>query len=72
MISTVFETSAGTFIVESVFAYPGIGALAVNALATRDFPLIQGIVLLVAVIYVVVNLAVDIFYAFLDPRVSYA
>lgn len=63
---------SGAFIVESVFAYPGIGQLAVNALATRDFPLIQGIVLLVAVIYVAVNLVVDLLYACLDPRVSYS
>ncbi|HBY46213.1 MAG TPA: peptide ABC transporter permease, partial [Chloroflexi bacterium] len=60
---------SGAFIIESVFAYPGIGMLAVQALATRDFPLIQGIVLLVAVIYVLVNLAVDMLYSVFDPRV---
>ncbi|MCO5176975.1 MAG: ABC transporter permease [Thermomicrobiales bacterium] len=62
---------SGAFIIEAVFAYPGIGMLAVQALATRDFPLIQGIVLLVAVIYVVVNLIVDMLYGVLDPRVRH-
>jgi peptide/nickel transport system permease protein len=61
----------GTFIIESVFAYPGIGMLAIQALTTRDFPLIQGIVLVVAIIYVVVNLAVDLLYGVLDPRIRY-
>lgn len=62
---------SGAFVIEAVFAYPGIGLLAVNALQTRDFPMIQGIVLLVAVIYVLVNLAVDVIYGFLDPRIGY-
>jgi peptide/nickel transport system permease protein/oligopeptide transport system permease protein len=62
----------GTFIIESVFAYPGIGMLAIQSLSARDFPLIQGIVLFVAVIYLVINLIVDVLYGFLDPRVRYA
>lgn len=63
---------SGAFVIEAVFAYPGIGMLAVNALANRDFPLIQGIVLLVATIYVLVNLFVDLLYGFFDPRVRYS
>ncbi len=63
---------SGAFVIEAVFAYPGIGMLAVNALASRDFPLIQGIVLLVATIYVLVNLFVDLLYGFIDPRVRYS
>ncbi|MCM8747405.1 ABC transporter permease [Thermomicrobium sp. CFH 73360] len=63
---------SGAVIIEAVFAYPGIGLLAVNALQARDFPLIQGIVLFVAVVYVLVNLAVDLLYCLIDPRVSYA
>jgi len=63
---------SGAFIIEAVFAYPGIGMLAVQALSTRDFPLIQGIVLLVATIYVMVNLFVDLLYGFIDPRVRYS
>ena len=52
-------------------AFPVVGLLAVNALLTRDFPLIQGIVLLVAVIYVVVNVLVDILYGLIDPRIKF-
>ena len=63
---------SGAFIIEAVFAYPGIGYLAVNALLTRDFPMIQGIVLLVAVIYVGVNLVTDLLYGLIDPRVGYS
>ncbi len=62
---------SGAFIIESVFAYPGIGALAVNALQTRDFPMIQGIVLFVAVVYVGVNLITDLLYGWLDPHIVY-
>lgn len=61
---------SGAFIIEAVFAWHGIGELGVQAFAKRDFPLIQGIVLVVATSYVLVNLVVDILYAFLDPRVS--
>lgn len=63
---------SGAFIIEAVFAWHGIGELAVNAFAKRDFPLIQGIVLVVATTYVLVNVFVDILYAFLDPRISYS
>jgi len=62
---------SGAFIIEAVFGYPGLGLLAVQALTTRDFPMIQGIVLFVAVVYVVVNLVVDILYGFIDPRIKY-
>jgi peptide/nickel transport system permease protein len=61
----------GAFIIEAVFAWHGIGELAVQAFAKRDFPLIQGITLVVAVTYVLVNLAVDLLYAVLDPRITY-
>lgn len=63
---------SGAFIIEAVFAWHGIGELAVNAFAKRDFPLIQGIVLVVATTYVLVNVLVDILYAFLDPRINYS
>jgi ABC-type dipeptide/oligopeptide/nickel transport system permease component len=62
---------SGAFIIESVFAYPGIGQLAVTALQSRDFPVIQGIVLFVATIYVGVNLLADLIYGYLDPRIQY-
>lgn len=63
---------SGAFIIEAVFAWHGIGELAVDAFGKRDFPLIQGIVLVVATSYVLVNLLVDLLYAFLDPRITYS
>jgi peptide/nickel transport system permease protein len=60
---------AGTVIVETVFARPGIGRLIVTAILAKDFPMVQGIVLLIATTYVVVNLLVDISYGILDPRI---
>lgn len=61
---------SGAFIIEAVFAWHGIGELGVRAFSKRDFPLIQGIVLVVATTYVIVNLLVDLLYAFLDPRIK--
>jgi len=63
---------SGAFIVEVVFAWHGIGELAITALQHRDFPLIQGIVLVVATTYVLVNLAVDVLYAVIDRRIIYS
>lgn len=62
---------AGAVIVESVFARPGLGRLAVSAILARDFPMAQGIVLIVALMYVFVNVGVDGLYAVLDPRIRY-
>lgn len=59
----------GAFITETIFAWPGVGRLAVQAVSTRDFPIIQGTVLLVAAAYVISNFVVDVAYAALDPRV---
>jgi peptide/nickel transport system permease protein len=61
----------GAVIVENIFAWPGLGQLAVKAISQRDFPVIQGIVLLAATTYVLVNLLVDLLYGFLDPRISH-
>jgi len=61
----------GTVFIESVFARPGLGRFAVNAIANRDFPQIQGVVLFLASAYAVLNLLVDILYTVLDPRISY-
>lgn len=60
----------GSVVIESVFAVPGIGRLAQEAVASRDAPLLLGIILVSAVLVIVVNLAVDIAYALLDPRVG--
>lgn len=62
----------GALIIETVFAWPGIGRLVVNAVLQRDFPVIQGVVLVSAVIFVAVNLIVDLLYSVLDPRISYS
>jgi ABC-type dipeptide/oligopeptide/nickel transport system permease component len=61
----------GAIIVETVFAWPGIGRLLIDAVAARDFPLIQGIILFIAAGFVLVNLAVDLLYAWVDPRVRH-
>ena len=60
----------GAVIVESVFARPGLGRLAVNAILTRDFPMVQAVVLFGAVGYVLINLLVDVLYGVLDPRIE--
>ncbi|MGI2329070.1 ABC transporter permease [Planococcus sp. YIM B11945] len=62
---------AGAVLVEKVFAWPGIGTLMIDGILARDFPLVQGIILFVATTYVLINLLVDVLYAFLDPRISY-
>jgi len=62
----------GALIVETVFAWPGIGRLVVSAVLTRDFPVVQGVVLVSALIFVIVNLLVDLLYSVLDPRISYS
>ena len=61
----------GVIVVEVVFAWPGLGRLVYNAVAARDYPVIQGVILLFSAAYVLVNLAVDISYTLLDPRVRY-
>ena len=61
----------GAVIVETIFAWPGIGRLLVDSIYARDFALIQGCVLFIAVIFALANLAVDILYAYLDPRIRY-
>jgi len=62
---------SGAVVVETVFARQGIGRLAITAILAKDFPLVQGIVLVSAVVYVAINLLVDLSYSFLDPRIHY-
>lgn len=62
---------SGVVVVETIFSIPGLGRLALNAVKMRDYPMLQGVVLLVAIIFVTVNLAVDILYAYFDPRIHY-
>jgi peptide/nickel transport system permease protein len=61
----------GVVIVEIIFAWPGLGRLALDAVIRRDYPMVQGAVLLVALSFAVINLGVDLLYAYLDPRVKY-
>jgi peptide/nickel transport system permease protein len=61
----------GDILVEIIFSWPGIGLLMMNGIMARDFPLVQGAILLVATSYVFVNLIVDILYAYVDPRIHY-
>jgi peptide/nickel transport system permease protein len=62
----------GGFIIETVFAWPGIGRFAVQSLGARDYPVVQAVVLLAVFVFLVANLLVDIAYAYLDPRISYS
>jgi peptide/nickel transport system permease protein len=61
----------GSVVIETVFAWPGLGQLAYQAMLSRDYPLIQGTVLLVAVFVLAANLVVDVLYAYVDPRIRY-
>ena len=61
----------GSMLIEKVFSIPGIGKLAVDAMSNRDLPLLEGTVMYIAFVFVVVNLIVDVSYAFLDPRIRY-
>jgi peptide/nickel transport system permease protein len=61
----------GAVVTETVFAIPGVGRLTVDAILRRDYPVIQGIVLLFSFVYVLVNLAIDLLYTVLDPRIRY-
>jgi peptide/nickel transport system permease protein len=61
----------GVVVTESVFAIPGIGRLTIEAVTQRDYPVIQGVILIASFVYVLINLAIDLTYAFLDPRIRY-
>jgi peptide/nickel transport system permease protein len=61
----------GSIVTESVFAIPGLGRLTIDAILRRDYPVIQGIVLLFSFVYVLVNLMVDVTYTLVDPRIRY-
>lgn len=72
-IGTVFgRMITGAVVVETVFAWPGVGRLAYDAVMLRDFPVLQAVVLFFATVFLVVNLVVDILYAYVDPRIRYS
>ncbi len=62
---------SGAIITENVFSWPGVGTLLITAVEARDYPLVQGCVLFISIVYVAVNLAVDLLYGFIDPRIRY-
>ncbi|HEY3248319.1 MAG TPA: ABC transporter permease [bacterium] len=61
----------GAILTETIFAWPGVGRLVVDGIFARDYPIVQGAVLVIALVFVLVNLAVDLSYAYLDPRIRY-
>jgi peptide/nickel transport system permease protein len=63
---------SGVVITESVFNIPGIGRLVVDAITRRDYPIIQGVMIIFAAVYVLINLVIDILYSFIDPRIRYS
>jgi ABC-type dipeptide/oligopeptide/nickel transport system permease component len=63
---------SGTVVTETIFSRQGLGRLAVESIVAKDFPVVQGTILLGAVVYILVNLLVDLSYAVLDPRIRYA
>ncbi len=70
-VSTWFAALlAGTFFIEMIFNWPGIGLVAISAIEKLDYPMIQGVVLFTAVVFVLINLLVDLLYVFLDPKVK--
>jgi peptide/nickel transport system permease protein len=60
---------SGAVLTETVFAYPGIGSFLARAIFTRDFPVLQGFIIFIAIAYALINLAVDVSYSLIDPRV---
>ena len=61
----------GALVTETIFSWPGVGLLAIQAVTNRDFPLLRAIVLVMAVSFVSINLITDVLYAYLDPRIRY-
>jgi peptide/nickel transport system permease protein len=70
--SSLAALLGGAVVTEVVFALPGVGNLIVQSISRRDFPVVTGAVMFIALVYVVVNLLVDVLYSVLDPRVQYA
>jgi len=68
---TVGLVLSGSVLLETVFALPGVGRLVADSVFNRDLPVIQGVLLLIGVVYVVVNLLIDVLYTVLDPRIQF-
>ena len=63
------DTLGGSIIIENVFALPGLGSLLVSSIESRDFPLIQSLIMIISLIIIVVNFIVDLLYRVIDPRI---
>lgn len=61
----------GAIITEQIFAYPGLGRLLIQSIVRRDYPQVQGVILVIALTYIIVNLLTDLFYSYIDPRIQY-
>jgi len=61
----------GAIITETIFAWPGLGRLTIQSISRRDYPLVQGCILMISLTYILVNLATDLLYTVLDPRIRY-
>ena len=61
----------GAVLTETVFAWPGLGRLIVDSILARDYPVIQGTILIFGLLYILVNLVIDLLYALVDPRIRY-
>ena len=61
----------GAVVTEAVFTYPGLGRLLIQAISSRDYPLIQGCILIALLLHMLINLAVDLLYVYIDPRIDY-
>ncbi len=68
---TVAVLMGGAIAIETVFSLPGIGRMMISAVSRRDYPLIQGIVLFISVVFILINMIVDIIYTWVDPRIKY-
>ena len=73
VVGLMFGTlMGGAVVTETIFAWPGVGLLTIQAIQNRDFPVVQAAVLMVAVVFVFVNLLVDLLYIYFDPRIRYS
>jgi ABC-type dipeptide/oligopeptide/nickel transport system permease component len=65
------HTLGGSVVTETIFSWPGLGRLMVDSILTRDLPVTQGTLLIFAIVFIAVNLIVDILYTYVDPRIRY-
>jgi len=72
-MGTIFgRLIAGAVVIESIFAWPGVGRLAYDAVLSRDYPVLQAVILVTATFFLIISLVVDVLYAYIDPRIRYS